>query len=106
MKSLFGLVLFFLTLNGFAQDTSFVRSAYGGGSLTVPNGVCWKITKAFINSGDGYNILISNRNFKSEYLAGEKIQTPYYIAEMELLDKKEGVFYLLYIEQRNQIIKK
>ena len=83
-----------------AQDTSFVKSAYGGSSLTVPEGVSWQIEKAFINSGDGYNILISNSNFKSNYAAGEKIQTPYYIAEMELLGKKDGVFYILYIRQQ------
>jgi len=83
-----------------AQDTSFVKSAYGGSSLTVPEGVSWEIEKAFINGGDGYNILVSNTNFKPVYASGEKLQTPYYMAEMELLDKKDGVYYILYIRQQ------
>jgi len=99
------IVLFFLCLMGlgiyYAQDTSFVKSAYGGSSLTIPEGVSWKIEKAFINSGDGYNILVSNSNFKPVYASGEKLQTPYYMAEIELLDKKDGVFYILYIRQQN-----
>ena len=99
-------VLSFLFLLGlgtyYAQDTTFVKSAYGGSSLTVPEGVRWSIEKAFINSGDGYNILISKGNFKPVYEPGEKIQTPYYMAEMELLDKKDGVFYILYIRQQKQ----
>jgi len=97
------LLSFFLMIwvgTTFAQDTSFVKSAYGGSSLTVPEGVSWKIEKAYINGGDGYNILVSNTNFKPIYGPGEKLQTPYYMAEMELLDKKEGVFYILYIRQQ------
>lgn len=100
MKKLFSFFLLIWVGTTFAQDSSFVKSAYGGSSLTVPEGVIWQIEKAFINSGDGYNILISNSNFKSNYAPGEKIQTPYYIAEMELLDKKDGVFYILYIRQQ------
>ncbi|MFM7595497.1 MAG: hypothetical protein ACKO4Y_04895 [Flavobacteriales bacterium] len=106
MKYLGCMVALTLSLHALCQDTTFIKSAYGGGSITVPEGVVWKITKALVNSGDGYNILISNHNFKSEYSPGEKIQLPYYLAEMELLDKKEGVFYLLYIEQQSSVIKK
>jgi len=65
----------------------------------VPEGFSWEIEKAYINSGDGYNILVSNSNFKPKYRSGEKLQTPYYMAEMELLDKKEGVFYIFYLRQ-------
>ncbi|MFM1810870.1 MAG: hypothetical protein RLZZ382_2095, partial [Bacteroidota bacterium] len=42
----------------------------------------------------------SNSNFKPVYTSGEKLQTPYYMAEMELLDKKDGVYYILYIRQQ------
>ncbi len=102
MRKLFSFFLLILVGTTIAQDTSFVKSAYGGSSLTVPEGVSWAIEKALINSGDGYNILISNANFKPIYAPGEKIQTPYYMAEMELLDKKDGVFYILYIRQLKQ----
>ncbi|MFM1810162.1 MAG: hypothetical protein RLZZ382_1387 [Bacteroidota bacterium] len=101
MRKLFSFFLLIWAGTTFAQDTSFVKSAYGGSSLTVPEGVSWKIEKAYINGGDGYNILVSNSNFKPVYTSGEKLQTPYYMAEMELLDKKDGVvFYILYIRQQ------
>lgn len=89
-----------ILMKGFSQDTTLIRSCYGGGSITVPEGFSWVIEKAYINSGDGYNILVSNANFKPLYRSGEKLQTPYYIAEMELLDKKDGVFYIFYLRQR------
>jgi len=101
MSKLFSFFLLIWIGKSLAQDTTFVKSAYGGSSLTVPEGVSWKIEKAFINSGDGYNILVSNSNFNPVYVSGEKLQTPYYMAEMELLDKKDGVFYILYIRQHN-----
>jgi len=37
--------------------------------------------------------------FKPIYKAGEKIQIPFYTAEMELLNNQEGVFYFLYIKE-------
>ena len=49
-----------------------------------------------------FDSIISKGNFKPVYEPGEKIQTPYYMAEMELLDKKDGVFYILYIRQQKQ----
>ena len=100
MKYRVFLIVLSLATFGFSQDTTLLRSCYGGGSLTVPQGVSWTIEKAYINSGDGYNILVSNANFKPLYRSGEKLQTPYYIAEMELLDKKDGVFYIFYLRQR------
>jgi hypothetical protein len=101
MSKLFSFFLLIWIGKSLAQDTTFVKFAYGGSSLTVPEGVSWKIEKAFINSGDGYNILVSNSNFNPVYVSGVKLQTPYYMAEMELLDKKDGVFYILYIRQQN-----
>lgn len=86
----------------FGQDTTFVKSAYGGSQITVPEGFIWQIERAFINSGDSYNIQVSSKNFQSEYTGGTKIQVPYYIAEMELLDGKDGIFYLLYIRQKRK----
>lgn len=99
MKHRIFLLTLLLAAFGFSQDTTLIRSCYGGGSLTVPEGFSWVIEKAYINSGDGYNILVSNSNFKPKYRSGEKLQTPYYMAEMELLDRKEGVFYFFYLRQ-------
>ena len=102
MKKLCAFILLMCSSLAFAQDTTLVKSCYGGGSLTVPNGVTWVIEKAYINSGDGYNILVSNANLKKMYFSGEKLQTPYYMAEMELLDKKDGVFYIFYLRQSKE----
>jgi hypothetical protein len=94
--------MLFWVLIGYSQDTSFVKSAYGGSSITVPAGVTWQVDRVFVNNGTGYNIQIRNANFKSSYSSGEKIFVPLYIAEMELLDKKEEVFYIFYITQRKE----
>jgi len=102
MRTLCVFVVLIFSKLAFAHDTTLVKSCYGGGSLTVPNGVTWVIEKAYINSGDGYNILVSNSNFKKIYRGGEKLQTPYYMAEMELLDKKDGVFYIFYLRQSKE----
>jgi len=102
MKKLCVFILLMSSSLAFAQDTTLVKSCYGGGSLTVPKGVTWVVEKAYINSGDGYNIMVSNSNFKKTYLSGEKLQPPYYMAEMELLDKKDGVFYIFYLRQSKE----
>jgi len=102
MKELCVFILLMSSSLAFAQDTTLVKSCYGGGSLTVPKGVTWVVEKAYINSGDGYNIMVSNSNFKKIYGSEEKLQTPYYMAEMELLDKKDGVFFIFYLRQSKE----
>lgn len=102
MKKLSVFILLMSSSLVFAQDTTLVKSCYGGGSLTVPKGVTWVVEKAYINSGDGYNIMVSNSNFKKTYRSEEKLQTPYYMAEMELLDKKDGVFFIFYLRQSKE----
>jgi hypothetical protein len=100
---LFSLMFFLLVLNlkAMDSDSSFVKSFYGGSSITIPEGKSWKINKAFISANDGYNIQINLNNFKNEYKGGEKLSIPYYIAEMELLSKKEMMVYFLYIKEEN-----
>jgi hypothetical protein len=85
--------------NTYGQDTTFVKSFYGGSKALVPAKKTWKIEKAYITSGDGYNIAIQTTNFKASYAENEEIQFPYYIAEMELLDKKDMVSYIVYIRE-------
>ena len=48
--------MLFWVLIGYSQDTSFVKSAYGGSSITVPAGVTWQVDRVFVNNGTGYNI--------------------------------------------------
>jgi hypothetical protein len=82
-----------------AQDSSFVKIVYSGSKIKIPDHCTWKINRAFISSGDGRNIQISNTNFQSEYRAGKELVLPYYTAEMELLDRNQQIQYILYIHQ-------
>ena len=83
----------------FAQDTTFVKSFTAGSSVKVPTGKTWCIEKAYISNGDGYQIKIAPSNFKACYQADERINFPYYIAEMELLTNHSMLFYLVTIKE-------
>ena len=83
------------------QDTSYVKVYYAGSYAQVPEGKIWQVEKVFVSNGDGYNILVSNDNFKGEYNGGTKIQIPYYISEMELLSSGSMMSYTVYINQKN-----
>ena len=82
------------------SDSSIVKVFYGGSIATVPDKKLWVIQKVFLSSNDGYNIQINPANFKKEYQSGEKIVFPLYIADMELLDKKDMISYLVYIDEK------
>lgn len=95
-------IFLFICSTSLAQDTTFVKSFYGGSTVKVPANKEWKIEKAYISANDGYNILISQKNFKEKYEAEETISFPYYIAEMELLSKKESVAYVVHIHESSK----
>jgi hypothetical protein len=99
MRKLF--FIFFLLFTGttFSQDTTFIKIFYAGSTVKVPEGKLWTVEKAFISSGDGYNIRIADSNFKSPYEEGEALSIPYYIAEMELLSDRSNVSYTLSIRE-------
>ena len=84
-----------------AQDTTFVKSFYGGSKIFIPTNKNWVIEKAFVSSGDGYNIQINLSHFKSEYKSEETLLIPYYISEMELLSDKNMVSYFLTIKEKS-----
>ena len=96
---LFGFIAFF----GLTQDSTFVKVFYAGSSIKVPSERSWKITKAYITSGDGYNIQIGLSNFKSHFESEESVFFPYYIAEMELLTDKSSVSYWVTIVESREI---
>lgn len=97
MKMLASAVFFVVSAFAFGQDSTFVRYFYGGSVVKVPDSMTWKIEKAYISSGDGYNIQISLKTFKEEYLPNEQIFFPYYIADMELLTDRSSVSYIVTI---------
>jgi hypothetical protein len=82
-----------------AQDSTFVKSFYGGSTTKVPEDKTWVIKNAFITAGDGYNIKIALTNFEEKYAAGQIVNFPYYIAEMELLSDRSNVSYILIIRE-------
>jgi len=86
----------------FSQDTTFVKSFYGGSTTKVPENKTWVLKNAFITSGDGYNIKIALTNFEEKYTAGQVINFPYYIAEMELLSERSMVSYLVTILEKKE----
>jgi hypothetical protein len=102
MKLLISAVFLVFSSYVFCQDSTFVKYFYGGSVVNVPDSSTWKIEKAYISSGDGYNIQISLKTFKEEYLPKEKISFPYYIAEMELLTDRSSVSYIVTIRSRRK----
>jgi hypothetical protein len=73
------------------------KTCYAGGYIIVPKAQVWQIDKVFIGKADGYNILISNTNFKSMYTSGDTLKAPYYLSEMELFSDKESLQYIFYL---------
>ena len=103
MKKAYFLFFFFaISILARSQDSTFVKSYYGGSSVKVPEHKTWTIDKAFITGSDGYNIKITAGNFKSSYNAGETINFPYYIAEMELITDKSMMSYIVYITEKKE----
>ncbi len=97
MKLVIAAVFLVVSAHTFCQDSTFVKYFYGGSVVNVPDSCSWKIEKAYISNGDGYNIQISLKNFKETYLPKEQISFPYYIAEMELLTDRSSVSYIVTI---------
>jgi hypothetical protein len=100
MKTYVIAIFCLVSLASQAQDSTFYKSAYGGGYIVVPENETWEIDRAFVNDGNAYSIQISNSNFDTIYNSGDTIQAPYYIAEMELLSNKEMVQYQIYFKQK------
>ena len=82
-----------------AQDSTFVKMAYGGSYITVPQGESWGIERVFITGNDGFSIQVSNDNFAADYAALDTIQVPLYIAEMEMLSPGDMLQFKFYIKK-------
>ena len=92
-------VILFASLNLQAQDSTFVKVAYGGSYITVPDGEHWGIERVFITGNDGYSIQVSNNNFQSYYSSSDTIRVPHYIAEMEMLSGDDMPQFKFYISK-------
>jgi hypothetical protein len=92
-------VLSLSAVNAQAQDSTFVKVAYGGSYITVPEGENWGIDRVFITGNDGYSIQVSNTNFDSVYSALDTIRVPHYIAEMEMLSAGDMPQFKFYMQQ-------
>lgn len=87
----------------YSQDTTFVKKVLAGSSLKVPKNKTWQIEKAYINAGDEYNIKTNTNTFKTLYKNEDTIQIPSYVVEIELLENKSMLWFILYIKQKNKI---
>ena len=85
----------------FSQDTTFLKIAYAGNVLKVPEGKTWNIDRVFISEGGQYAIQARTNHFLSLYNSNEAIKIPFYIPEMELLSNKDLVQFQIYISQTN-----
>jgi hypothetical protein len=97
------LALLFISLLSYAafgQDSTFYKSAYAGSHMIVPENETWEVDRVFVNGGDAYSIQVANTNFNETYHAGDTIRAPYYIAEIELLSKKDMVQYQFYFKKK------
>lgn len=97
------LALLFITLLSYSaigQDSTFYKSAYAGSHMIVPENENWQLDRVFVNGGDAYSIQVANTNFNETYHAGDTIRAPYYIAELELLSKKDMVQYQFYFKKK------
>ncbi len=81
-----------------AQDSTFVKMAYGGSYITVPQGESWGIERVFITGNDGFSIQVSNTNFQASYSSSDTIRVPHYIAEMEMLSAGDMLQFKFYIK--------
>jgi hypothetical protein len=84
----------------YAQDSTFVKTVYGGSRLNVPEGKIWHIDKVYISDGEDYAIKISSSHFKTTYKSKDTITLPYYIPEMEILTKKGTLLYKIYYKEQ------
>ncbi|MDB4678439.1 hypothetical protein OAE93_01785 [bacterium] len=86
-----------------AQDSTFVKVAYGGSYITVPQGESWDIERVFITGNDGFSIQVSNTNFQASYSISDTIRVPHYIAEMEMLSGGDMPQFKFYVKlKKNQ----
>ena len=79
------------------KDTSFVKIVYAGTRTVVPENEQWLVDKIFVSDGGEHNIKIANTHFKHNYQEKDTIKAPFYVPEMELLDDRSMVQYILYI---------
>lgn len=97
MKLILSLMVF--SFSTFSQDYTFEKSIYLGGYFVVPKNETWEIIKIFVSDGGGHNIQLSNNNFKQFYKAKDTIKTPFYIPEMEFLNKKGTTQFIFKIKK-------
>lgn len=85
-----------------AADSSreITRQSMAGSSFTVPPGRVWRVNKLYVSDGGSYNILVTSVQFDQPLKEGEKLFTPSWTAEGELLNgDQSGFTYIFRIEE-------
>jgi hypothetical protein len=74
-----------------------------GNSYTVPEGKQWKVKRVFVSDGNGHNVLIGSISFSKVLDAGEKLTTPAWSAEANLLSNDiSNLSYIFEIEESDK----
>lgn len=85
-----------------ASDSTneITKQSLAGSSFTVPQGKVWRVKSLYVNDGSSYNILVTSVKFDKPLTAGEKLFTPSWVAEAELLNgDQSGFSYIFKIEE-------
>ncbi len=72
------------------------KQSMAGSSFIVPAGKIWTVKKLYVNDGGSYNILVTSIKFERSLKEGEKLFTPTWCAEAELLHGDKSGFSYIY----------
>ena len=76
------------------------KQTLAGSGFTVPAGKIWRVKSLYVTDGGSYNIIVTSVKFEKPFSEGEKISTPGWTAEGELLNGDQtGFFYIFKIEE-------
>lgn len=80
------------------------KQSMAGSSFTVPAGKVWLVKKLYVNDGGSYNVLVTSVKFEQVLKEGEKLFTPSWTAEGELLNgDQSGFTYIFKIEETDSV---
>jgi hypothetical protein len=91
-------ILLFFNFKVTAQAT-FSKTIFQGGYVVVPNNELWELNEVYVSGGGAYNFKVSNSNFKPHYKSGDTLRAPFYLPEMNFLDKNATPQYLFTINK-------
>ena len=93
------LLIFIAFCFNLTAQQSFSKTIFQGAYVVVPNNELWEINEVYVSGGGAYNFKVSNSNFKPYYKSGDTLRAPFYLPEMNFLDKNATPQYLFTINK-------